>query len=285
MASNAVFLRDMGEIPISIGTSLSLQALYNNHPDLKPERTLPVLKADVLYINVRTLFRNIMSSTESEKQVTVKARDYLTALKDELTDIANYLNNQENPIKVFFYLPTYDSLHKEFGSVAELREPSTDLQKQKLEIEKQVFSQLEQELKVLEPEKRYVNIIDMKIESSDRVRAFVLTHYPVDLLYVNGFSKVLLLESHTGKIKDEREWYTKFHADATERIPFNRAMLVFFGDSGGMFKPQHHKARKAVLKVADKYKWTYQTTRDKILLNLQLGGEGWIEQIIKKMFR
>ena len=285
MSSNAVFVRDMGELPISIATSLSLQALYNNHPDRKPEKQLPVLKADVLYINVRTLLRNIMTSTANEKIVEVKARDYLIALKDELTDIGNYLSNQENPIKVYFYLPTYDSLHKEFGSVADLREPTTDLQKQKLEIEKQVFSQLEQELKTLEPEKRYVNIIDMVIESSDRVKAFILTHYPVDLLYVKGFSKVYLLESHKGAIKDEREWYTKFHTDANERVPFNKAMLVFFGDSGGMFKPQHHKARKALLKIAEKYKWTYQITRDKILLNLKLGGEGVIQQTVQKMFR
>ena len=106
MSSNAVFVRDMGELPISIATSLSLQALYNNHPDRKPEKQLPVLKADVLYINVRTLLRNIMTSTANEKIVEVKARDYLIALKDELTDIGNYLSNQENPIKVYFYLPT-----------------------------------------------------------------------------------------------------------------------------------------------------------------------------------
>lgn len=285
MSSNAVFIREMGELPISIGTSLSLQALYNNHPDRKPEKHLPVLKADVLYINVRTLFRNIMSATDNSKATDVKSKDYLIALKDELKDIGDYLKNQENSIKVYFYLPTYDSLHKEFGSVAELREPRTDLQKQKLEIEKQVFAELEKELKALEPEKRYVNIIDITIESKDRVKSFILTHYPVDLLYVKGFSKVYLLESHTGKIKDEREWYTKFSADASERVPFNKAMLVFFGDSGGMFKPQHHKARKALLKVAEKYKWTYQTTKDKILLNLQLGGEGMIQQTVQKMFR
>lgn len=285
MASNVVFVRDFGDLPISIGTSLSLQALYNNHPDRKPEKTLPVLKADVLYINVRTLLRNIMNATESDKVVQVLPKDYLQVLKEELTDIGNYLNNHDNPIKVYFYLPTYASLHKEFGNVAELKLPSTDLQKQKLEIEKKVFSLLEEEMKKLEPEKRYINIMDMEVKSDERVRAFFLTHYPVDLLYVKGFSKVLLLESHTGKIKEERDWYTKFHADASERIPFNKAMLVFFGDSGGMFKPQHHKARKALMEVADKYKWTYQTTKDKILQNLKLGGQGLIEQNVRKMFR
>lgn len=285
MSSNAVFVREMGELPISIGTSFSLQALYNKHPDKKPEKTLPVLMADVLYINVRTLLRNMMSSVESSKVVNVRSSDYLIALKDELTDIGDYLSKQESPIKVFFYLPTYNSLHKEFGASAELRELTTDLQKQKLEIEKQVFGKLEEELKLLEPEKRYVNIVDMEVKSTDRVRAFVLSHYPVDLLYLKGFSKVYLLESHTGVIKAEDEWYTKFHSDANERVPFNKAMLIFFGDSGMMFKPQNHKARKALLAVAEKYKWTYQTTRDKILLNLKLGGEGVIQQNVQKMFR
>jgi hypothetical protein len=65
----------------------------------------------------------------------------------------------------------------------------------------------------------------------------------------------------------------------------NMNLRCFFGDSGGMFKPQHHKARKALLKIAEKYKWTYQTTRDKILLNLKLGGEGVIQQTVQKMFR
>ena len=125
----------------------------------------------------------------------------------------------------------------------------------------------------------------MEIKAPERQRAFILSHLPIDLLYAKGFSNVLLLESHTGKVKSENEWYTKFSAEASERIPFNKATLTFFGDSGGMFKPQHHTARKALTAVADKYKWTYQTTKEKILLNLKLGGQGVIEQVMREMFR
>lgn len=284
--ASAVNVRDMGDIPVSIGTSFAIQSLFNKHPDKKPEKYLPAARADSIYINVRTLLRNMMNATENDKITTVKPDDYLRALKSELTEIKDYISSQEeSKLKVFYYLPTYKSLHKEFGATAELREVRTDLQKAKLEIEKAVFGKLEQELLALEPEKRYVNITDMGVKPAEREIGLLLTHYPVDLLYSPGFSKLLLLESHTGEIKAENEWYTKFHAEATERIPFNKAMLIFFGDSGGMFKPQHHKARNALLAVADKYKWTYQTTRDKILLNLQLGGQGVIEQTVKKMFR
>ena len=283
--SSAVFVREMGELPISIGTSFSLQGLYNTHPDKKPEKVLPASKGDVLYINVRTLLRNIFNATESDKVTHVKAKDYVTVIKDEIKDINSFMENQEYKLQLYFYLPTYASLAKEFGKSADLRMPSTDLQKQKLEIEKQVFSILEHEQKALEEERRYINIIDMAITTKERRRAFILTHLPVDLLYTKGFSNVLLLESHTGKVKAENEWYTKFSAEATERIPFNKGTLTFFGDSGGMFKPQHHKARKAILDVAEKYKWTYHTTKDKILLNLKLGGQGHIEQVIKLMFR
>lgn len=283
--STAVFVREMGELPISIGTSFSIQGLYNTHPDRKPEKTLPATKGEVLYINVRTLLRNIFNATDSDKVTTTKAKDYVSVIKDEIQDINSFMENQEHKLSLYFYLPTYASITKEFGNSADLRIPSTDLQKQKLEIEKQVFSILEQEQKALPEERRYINVIDMEIKSSERQRAFILTHLPIDLLYVKGFSNVLLIESHTGKVKAENEWHTKFSADASERIPFNKATLTFFGDSGGMFKPQHHKARKAIMDIADKYKWTYQTTKDKILQNLKFGGQGIIEQVMRQMFR
>lgn len=285
MSSQDVYVRAMGDAPISIGTCFSLQALYNAHPDREKEKKLPVLRADALYINVRTLLRNIMNATETDKIIHVKPADYHTALKDEIREIGVYLNSQANPIKVYFYLPTYKSLHHEFGQTADLRVPSTDLQKAKLDIEKQTLGLVEADMNRLQPEQRYVNIVDMKIESKTRERAFILTHLVVDLLYTEGFSEVLLLESHTGRIKDESEWYTKLHAEASERIPFNKATLVFFGDSGGMFKAQHHKARSAVERVAEKFKWTYRTTKTKMLMNLKLGGEGHIETIMAKMFR
>lgn len=283
--SSAAFVRDMGELPISIGTSFSIQGLYNTHPDRKPEKILPASKGEVLYINVRTMLRNIFNATESDKVTQVKAKDYVTCIKDEIQDINSFMENQEHKLKLYFYLPTYASITKEFGNSADLRMPSTDLQKQKLEIEKQVFSILEQEQKTLPEERRYINVIDMEIKSTDRERAFILTHLPIDLLYTKGFANVLLIESHTGKVKSENEWYTKFSADASERIPFNKATLTFFGDSGGMFKPQHHKARKAIMEIADKYKWTYNTTKDKILQNLKFGGQGHIEQVMRQMFR
>lgn len=283
--TSAVAVRDMGTIPLSIGTSLSFQGLYNTHPDLKPSKVLPATMAETLYINVRTLLRNIFSATESDKVTRVKVRDYVQALKDEITDINYFIQAQEYKLKLFFYLPTYKSLAKHFGNTAELRELKTDLQKEKLELEKLIFGEIEKEINSLEPERRYINIIDMEIETKERVSGFILTHLPVDLLFTKGFSKVLLLESHTGKVKGEKDWYTKFSAEATERIPFNKGTLIFFGDSGGMFKPQHHKARKAMEIIADKYKWTYQTTKDKMLFNLKLGGQGHIEQVLKAMFR
>ncbi len=283
--ASAVNVREMGDIPVSIGTSFAIQSLFNKHPDKKPERYLPAARADSIYINVRTLLRNMFSATETSKIMSTKSKDYLKALKSELTDIKSYIDGQEeSKLKVYYYLPTYASLHSEFGKTAELRIPKTDLQKQRLEIEKEVFGELEKELLLLDEDKRYVNITDMGVKPASREIGLLLTHYPVDLLYSTGFSKMLLLESHTGQIKGENEWYTKFSANASERIPFNKAMLIFFGDSGGMFKPQHHKARDAVMSVAEKYKWTYQTTRDKIILNLKLGGEGVIEQTVRKMF-
>ena len=120
--SSPVVMREMGELPVSIGTSFSLLGLYNTHPDKKAESVLPASKGEVLYINLRTMLRNIFNATESDKVIHVKAKDYVTALKDEIKDISSFMENQEHPLKLFFYLPTYASLHKEFGKIKEIRQ-------------------------------------------------------------------------------------------------------------------------------------------------------------------
>ena len=97
--SSPVVMREMGELPVSIGTSFSLQGLYNTHPDKKPENVLPASKGEVSYINLRTMLRNIFNATETDKVIHVKAKDYVTALKDEIKDISSFMENQEQTHK------------------------------------------------------------------------------------------------------------------------------------------------------------------------------------------
>lgn len=50
--------REKGKVPISIGTSLAFESLLNIHDDLK-HKIPPYLETEVIWINVKTLFRNL----------------------------------------------------------------------------------------------------------------------------------------------------------------------------------------------------------------------------------
>lgn len=50
--------REKGKVPISIGTSLAFESLLNIHDELK-HKISPYLETEVIWINVKTLFRNL----------------------------------------------------------------------------------------------------------------------------------------------------------------------------------------------------------------------------------
>lgn len=283
--SDIIYRREMGTtIPISIATALALEGLYNRHPDKAPAKSLPAQWGSTLYINVRTLFRNLTGALHSDDVFKVKANQYIEVLINELSHINEFLSLEQHALRVVFYLPTYASLAKEYGN-GDLRIPTTDLQLLKHKLEMDVFGGLEEKYKDTEEHLKPINFVDVEIKAIEREKIFVLTHFPVDLLNFSNVNEMRLVESHTGEIKTENQWYQKFHTEKDERIPFNKAMLLFFGDSGGMFKPQHHKSRKRLLEIAHKYKWTSNTTRDRLLLNVQLSGEGNIYQTLQAMFK
>lgn len=281
--SDILYRREMGTLPVSIATSLALEGLYNRHPEKIPQKTNPALWASIIYINVRTLFRNLVGAISSDDIFKVKANEYIDVLLSELLAINQFLSREQHAMRVVFYLPTYASLAKEFGD-GNLRLPSTDLQQSRHKLEMAVFGGLEERYKEVPEDQRPIAFIDLQIKGIQREKAFILTHYPIDLLNLHNFVEVRLVESHTGEVKSEHQWYQKFQTERDERIPFNKAMLLFFGDSGMMFKPQHHKSRKRVIEIAHKYNWTTNTTKDRMLLNLQLAGEGLLLQTIRKLF-
>jgi len=281
--TDILYRREMGDVPISIATSLALQGLFNTHPDKPVEKKLPASWGKVIYFNIRTLLRNIIGAIASDDVYIPNPRQYADTIKDEMVHIAEYLTTHDHKLLPYFYLPSYASLAKECGN-ADLRLPSTDKQKQRHALETAIFKLLDQDYKDLLPEQRPINFNDIWIVSKEPVRAFLVSHYPLDLLFTKGFDEVRLLESHTGEVLPQNKWYRKFQTERDERVPFNKAMLCFFGDSGMMFKPQHHTSRKRIIEIAHDKNWLFNTTKDRILLNLKLAGEGNLEQVVRKLF-
>lgn len=276
--------RVVGETGISIATDLAILGLYNRHPDGPRSRTLPATLGQILYINVRTLFRNIYgSAAKVEDAENTSVGVFFDLLEQELSVITDVLEMQEPPLKVVFYAPSYDSLKREYRN-GELKDIKTDKITHKTKVENQV-------LELLEKHYRETNLPiifnDLEIRTNTPYKAFFLTHYPVDLLHTKGFDKVYLIESHTGVVKGPEKWWTKLatkNLEHAERIPFNKATIQFFGDTGNMFKSQPIKAKKRVAEIAEKYKWNQTTTKDRILGTLKLSFEGSLEMTFRKLW-
>lgn len=275
--------REMGSIPISIATSLAIDGLYNRHPELKKSSKLPALKAKVIYINARTLFRNIVGAIgDREKSFQVSPRDYGEELLREFDEIKSCLAQEEHPLEAVLYLPTYHDLDKFYGK-GNLRPVVTDIAIHKNKLENNTLDYIYKQFKDVDI-KPFIET-NVTIKCSKHGPIFLLSHLPLDLLNIENASDVYLVESHTGKVKGRELWYTKFNIDKVPTIPFNKGTLLFFGDSGGMFKPQPSKARKRFIEISNKRKWNAYTTKDRLFLGFELDKEPFILKTLRELFR
>lgn len=276
--------REMGIVPISIATSLALAGLYNRHPDLKPAKKLPALSANMIYINARTLFRNIYGAIgDTDKANAVSAKEYGGVMLQEMQEIDNFLAHETHPLKAVFYLPTYHSLDK-FAGNGDLRPLKTDKQKIRNKLENDALQYVHDLYKDADAVRPFIDI-DMTIKLETYQNIFIITHLPIDLLNIENVADIFLVESHTGKVKPKDQWFSKFYTDKDPKVPFNKATLLFFGDSGGMFAPQPIKARKRFLEVAEKRKWNAHTTKDRLFLGFELEHEPFILKTLKELFK
>lgn len=271
----AVSEREVGGIPVSIGTSLAIESLCNVHPDVKHPHP-PVTDASHIWINLRTLYRNLYGSVARE------VKNYLTAditsmvLMEEIEIIEAALKNVNAAVKVVYYVAAHNTLEVKFPN-AKLKGARTDLQKQQLELEKATFQ-------LLTKQREDIRLFDIDLNGEDAT-AFILTHHPIDLLSRYRFRRLALIESHTGAIKPPPLWYTKLNGGSElERIPFNRMSLQLFGD-GVMFSPFPIKIRKAILELAAKHRWNSVTTKDKIIQNLKAMSDRATGDFVAELFK
>ena len=163
--------------------------------------------------------------------------------------------------KVRYYLASKDAVKWSFpkANFKELKSPKQiafDM------FERFVSIELYQQMKEL---KMDVMEIDMKPKSGEGIVA-IMTHYPHELLWKPQFSRLLLLESHTGKLKTYNTWYTKLNGISENEypMPFTEFTLQVFGD-GELIAPQQPRSILKELKELSKAKkWTGITTPDKL---------------------
>lgn len=253
--------REFGELPITFSTSNAIANFLGSNKNFVSNKPNPVTECDGIWINVKTLARNILSALDKEAKAKLPHTEYAAIVHEELEVIFSSMEKYPN-CKLVIYLPSYKSLAIYYPK-GNLFEPKTELQKASQKLDELIFQAIV-DLKNVLP--GYVIESDVMFPPLGHKRVAVLTHYPADLIHFPPGTEVLLLESHTGFIKPKFQWYTKLrNGSSLYKIPFDRAMLQVFGDKSNMFNPVKPDLRRIITEVSEQANWTQFTTRDKII--------------------
>lgn len=253
----AIENREKGQVPISIGTSLALEAAFGIYPD-RPESPAPITRVKQLWINLRTIVRNLYACLPTDLKDTVLPDDLWQYALQELAIIEAAVGKHSGQTKVVFFASDYARLKQRYPS-AIIREPSTPKQLFQYKIE-----DITLRLMLENNHQHDVKLFDFDIQGHFPA-SLILTHLPIDLLARYRFERLELLESHTGKIKGPGAWYTKLtNGKELGNIPFNQFTLQLFGDNGNMFSPQPIGVRRSMLEAARLNNLTNVSSLDKV---------------------
>lgn len=256
----AIAERVLGKYPLSVASSLALEAACGVHDDF-PVSKAPVLNYTQLWMNIRTLYRNLVGSIDRTSGSSVVPELLAQALTEEIDTIADQIREvTQGKTQVIFYYSNYSNLERRYANpIASLRQDTTPKQKEYTLIHNKTVELL------LQIRKEDIRVFDLWPEPREvGAVALICTNYAFDLLARKEFSKLTLLESHTGQLKDRALWYTKFNGgQELSRIPFREDMLQVFGDST-LFKPADIRLRRELMTIAERYNWTSVTTLEKI---------------------
>jgi hypothetical protein len=240
--------RETGALPISVGTSLAIEGL----------RVPKIPAYDYLWVNLRTLYRNLLQSAETWVRDVTDPQTVAEVLLDELEHIHDaVLTITGGRVKPQWYLSAPETLVKVLPD-AIIRAPKTDLQKH-------VAMLCDKALDIVVNTIGRHNVMFFRPLLEGPGRTLCLTHVPSDLLSHRKFEELMLLESQTGTIKQYAQFNTKLsNGKELSNIPFNGFTLSIFGDNNVLLYQAPGKIRRAILEIATKYDWTPMTTRDKI---------------------
>lgn len=248
--------RVKGQFPLSIATSLAIESALGMHPDLPTPPEKPILRYDEIWINLRTLFRNLLGACPKGVAETMTVPEMVWGMLDEMDvipDVLKHFMDKRAP-KVVYYFSHYKGLERKYPK-AILRTDTTAKQQDYTKLLTATMAHL------IENDSDKFRTYDLKItDGSPQSRVAIVTSHAYDLLSANQFQKLTLLESHTGKFKSSSSWHSKYYQGKDlAHIPFREDFLQVYGDSE-LFSPMEKKLRIALLEVATRRKWSSVTT-------------------------
>lgn len=286
--------RTVSAFPLSVGTSLAFESLFEGGGSpVDPARVIPqhiqIKDYDVLWVNVATLFRNILHSIESVSVKELRPNDVADTIQHEMELIASIMKNEAgNQAGVVFYLGDYTNMLRKYAHTqAVVRKATTELQLANAKLRQASLQLLVKNLTRPNEEGPIKILTDgpdpSKVALRSR-RALIMTHVAFDLTYASRFETFHLLESHTGLLKKPNQFYSKYlNGKTLPMMPFVDGLLPVFGDSE-MFSPFPIKARNTVILLATTYRWTPLTTRAKVIHDLQYMKDQFLASNIKQFF-
>ena len=244
----AITNRPMSGFPVSVATGLSLESLFTPiQPVIDETRqveNLPDLSIYNLYIfNTSTLLRNLINSLPAKELLLISKKEIYDTLLEEIEFLTNFFTS--NNLHVKFYTHSYKYVKDVYKD--KLRKVTTDKQLLIDSINSYCLDRLRKE--------DDVTLFHKNISYNKEDRALLFTHVPFDLISYSNFTKLDLLESHTGKIKSRKDWWSKYYPLPSDKdmsfLPFMEYLLSVFGDHV-MFTPAPLKERIALYEAMQK---------------------------------
>lgn len=258
--------REVGKIPVSIGTSLAFEGYLGIHPN-PPKQPIDVKSVKEIWVNLRTLTRNLWQAVPTADVSSINPAAAVDVLMQEVQTIPVALAQNNARAKVRYYIVGKDSMKWSFPK-AEFKQAKTPKQMAYEVYERYAAIDLCRRMK---DEGMEVIEIDNKPPKSEGTVALI-THYPSDLLWKEHFNRLLLLESHTGKLKPWQLWYTKLQNVSEDRpIPFNKFTLQVFGDNVELV-PQPRQVIAQLKQLAENKRWSPVTTESKVHHDIMSSG-------------
>ena len=227
---------------------------------LKKEKNKP----KQFYINASTLWRNFVSCLDGKadsKILLLKNNVRVKSLIDVFVEDTRILldNLQELVDEIVIYKIDYIEFAKKhkssFKTIAEFKGVT-------------YYTLYREIMATTALEKAFPSIFKRyRTKITDLKQGFIMTHIGLDLLPFTKSSKVKLIESFTGEIKEKNKWYTKLKnvgKSSLQFIPFSEVTYFIFGDD--LFvKPKPLTFRKHLINLSKQAHWLYDLTSNEFI--------------------
>lgn len=258
------------DIPYSFGTAMFLDGL---------ERYVKATKANVIMINMLTLFRNLHSDNPdaTADYIVNKGLEEVGLLLQEISGImsANGVENQKACVYLFHY---FKRIPKEY------QRPPTKSREFLIKCTVNALRKMDQMQKHSKVDNIDVTILlrsnagsgtkDLSTYTHSlqrREQVMMLSHVPLDYHAYKAFKNFVLIYSNTGASVNPRKTNLGTKVYGKSVIPFNKVTHICFGDKDFIKGILTIKQRRMMIDDATKEKW-WSKTSDYVIKRISFAG-------------